>query len=252
MPRELPAETDSAQADAGGQARLCEDLGNGLHAMAQPLAVLRGALGALAMRGRVAADSGRYLEMSIQQVERLCSTMNRLSGLLDAHQSGAARTKVNLCELIGSLLESDGFIPRESGVRIAAARPGRHVHVAGDPVRTEQAIRAALTAAMALASHGDVLHVGVAPGDGFAHLTVENRNSRGRTLNSSDRLQLSLAEANIRSQQGLYECVEDPFRVSIKLPLHDEQGPDTKTLPDRTSLQGIDHNLLTECGPLES
>jgi hypothetical protein len=32
---------------------------------------------------------------------------------------------------------------------------------------------------------------------------------------------LALAEANIRSQQGEYECVEDPFRVSMTLLVQD-------------------------------
>ena len=103
--------------------RLCEDMENGLHAMAQPLTVLRGALGALAMRGGVTAESNRYLEMSNQQVERLCSLMFRLQDLLDAHRSEAACAKVNLWELTASLLENGEFNSGDSGVRIGRQNP---------------------------------------------------------------------------------------------------------------------------------
>jgi hypothetical protein len=232
---------NTAMPDAEHRMRLYEDLGSGLHAMAQPLTVLRGALGALAMRGGVAADSSRYVEMSTQQVERLCNLMFRLQDLLDAHQYEAACAKVDLWAITESLVEDDDPTLRESGVRIAAAKPDRHVHVAGDPARTEQAIRAALSAARAMSSQGDVLHLGVMPGDGFAHLTVENRNSQGRSMKSSDRLRLSLAEANIRSQQGVYEFVEDPFRVSMRLPLYDEQERNIEAASDCASLEEVQH-----------
>ncbi len=252
LPSERSKERNPAPADTAEQMRLCEDLGNGLHAMAQPLTVLRGALGALAMRGGVTAESNRYLEMSNQQVERLCSLMFRLQDLLDAHRSEAACAKVNLWELTASLLENGEFNSGDSGVRIRAAKPDRQIHVNGDPARTEQAIRAAVSAAMALSSHGDVLHLGVAPGDGFAQLTVENRNCRGKSLGSGERLKLSLAEANIRSQRGLYECVEDPFYVSMMLPLYDEKQRITEAVSARASLEQIDHQFLTNSGPLES
>jgi hypothetical protein len=38
---------------------------------------------------------------------------------------------------------------------------------------------------------------------------------------------LSLVKASIRSQQGIYECVEDPLRISLKLPLQDEEEMST-------------------------
>lgn len=63
--------------------RQYDRLGDGLHEMAQPITVLRGALGAIQLRGALAADTLRYLDMSIQQVERLCGLLAAMQNLLD-------------------------------------------------------------------------------------------------------------------------------------------------------------------------
>lgn len=51
--------------------------------MAQPLTVLRGALGALELRGATAAESTRYVEISSRQVDRLCDLLAGMRDLLD-------------------------------------------------------------------------------------------------------------------------------------------------------------------------
>ena len=73
-------------------AQLREDLDLALHSMAQPLTVLRGALGALLLRGASAPEAGRYLEMSQAQVERLCDLITYTRSLLDAIHFEAAST----------------------------------------------------------------------------------------------------------------------------------------------------------------
>lgn len=206
----------SMDTEASPQEWLLEDLDNGLHAMAQPLTVLRGALGALMLRGGLNADYARYLEMSNAQVERLCNLMSGLRNLLDA-QSEAVCERMNVWELVAALLKEKGAVLQQSGVRIAAKEPDRPVVALGDPTRTEQALEAALNTAGALASHRDVIQLDVISGDGFVDLMVQNRNTHGKHLSSTDRLSLALAKANIRSQRGFCVYAEDPFCVSIKL-----------------------------------
>jgi hypothetical protein len=40
-------------------------------------------------------------------------------------------------------------------------------------------------------------------------------------MDSSHRLSLAVAEANILSQHGRYALIEDPFRVSLALPVEE-------------------------------
>lgn len=222
------------------QVRLREELEMGLHAMAQPLTVLRCALGAISSRSGVTTESNHYLEMSHQQVERLCTLMSGLRNLLDAFQSEAVFGQVDLWEMIVSLLEENDSTLHQSGVRVAAAEPDRPVHVFGDFARTAQAIEASLSAAMSLSSKGDVLQLSVVFRDGYADLTVENKNSRGKDVRPGERLQLSLAEVNIRSQQGFYECSKDPLRISMGLPLFHQQERSFEAASDCASLHEVD------------
>jgi len=80
-------EAEIAGLEVSPQMRLCQDLDRALHAMAQPLTVLRGALGALTLASPSVSDGQRYLQVSNRQVERLCSLMSSMRFLLDSVQA---------------------------------------------------------------------------------------------------------------------------------------------------------------------
>jgi hypothetical protein len=95
MPNSNALESGASVGDADSSAWFCRELDEGLHALAQPLTVLRGALGALTMRGAVRPEAAsRYLEMSNTQVERLCDLLSGLQNLLDGVRSEPVRTEI--------------------------------------------------------------------------------------------------------------------------------------------------------------
>jgi signal transduction histidine kinase len=204
-------------------------LADGLHAMAQPLTIVRGALCALTLNQDVPPTGQRYLEMSSVQLDRLCDLMSSLRSLLETTQFNANCVTVELWELISPILGDLDAALRKSGVQIAPANAEQSaIHAIADPARTEQALRAALNTAVSVASRGDVILLDVLPHDGFVDLTIQNTNPHGKSLSSSDHLSLSLVKANVQSQQGIYECVEDPLRISLKLPLQDADEMSTR------------------------
>lgn len=208
------------------QSRLCNDLDRGLHAMAQPLTVLRGTLGALIMRGNQDGNSTRHLEMSNKQVDRLCELLRCMQNLLNIYQFDAASSHFTAWQLIAPVLEEYSSVLQDAGVRLEVSMPDQAVRAMGDPARTAQAVQAGLAAAATLSSKGDVIQLELAERSGFIEMTLENRNAHTKSLTSFDRLNLSMAEESIRSQKGCYECSENPFRVSFRLPLNQE--PETK------------------------
>jgi signal transduction histidine kinase len=97
MPSNSALESGASVGDAESYARVCRELDEGLHALAQPLTILRGALGALTMRGAVPPQvASRYLEMSNTQVDRLCNMLSGLHNLLDGVRSEPACTEIKL------------------------------------------------------------------------------------------------------------------------------------------------------------
>lgn len=65
-------------------AEVVGQLAEGLHAMAQPLTILRGAAGGLQLSPRIALEDRRYVEMCNTQTERLCELLARVRDLLDS------------------------------------------------------------------------------------------------------------------------------------------------------------------------
>ena len=97
MPSNNASESGASLGDAESYAWVCRELDEGLHALAQPLTILRGALGALTMHGAVPPQAARrYLEMSNTQVDRLCSLLSCLQNLLDDVRSAPACTEIKL------------------------------------------------------------------------------------------------------------------------------------------------------------
>ena len=216
-------ESSASAGNAESYAWLCSELDEGLHALAQPLTILRAALGALTMRGAVPPEASRYLEMSNTQVDHLCNLLSGLHNLLDGVRFEPACTEIDLWNLIASVLENRQAESRNSFQRIALAKPDCEFRVMADPVRTEQALHAALNAMEAQSQSPDDICMDISQRDGFANLSLLCTRSEGKSFTAIDGLHLSAAEANVRRQHGIYECSESPFQISIKLPMLDEE-----------------------------
>jgi len=201
--------------------RLCAYMSQGLHALAQPLTIVRSALAALSAPGVTAVDRQRYLELSSQHVERTCSLFECLQDLVIASQIEADCGPVELSEVLAEVVEEQKAALEISGVVLRIDTPTGLPSVQGDTARTLQALGATLKIAASASSPGDLVELLGTARNGFVELVLQTKRVRGRPLNSPERLSLALAEANIRSQQGQYVCVEDPLRVFIALPLQD-------------------------------
>jgi signal transduction histidine kinase len=210
---------DRPDREREAMSRLCADMAEGLHALAQPLTILRSAVAAAGLPKVEATSQRRYLDISNQQVERACSLFECLQDLVIAHQTEADCEPFDLLELVAPVIEDQRAVLRSSNIEFCVVVPAVMPLVLGDVARTLQPLFAALKIAASVASPGDAVELSISASNGLVDLVIRNRGVQGRPLNSSERLSLALAEANIRSQQGGYQCSEYPFRVSIQLKL---------------------------------
>jgi signal transduction histidine kinase len=215
----MKSQTQFAGLEMSPQTRLYEDLASALHAMAQPLTVLRGALGALSLRRPSASDSQRYFQMSYTQVERLCGLMTSMRSLLDSAQCDAVAVPTQLCDLLDSIPDHEESNPYPLFLQIREAEADCGIQVLADLDRTVEAVHAVLRALSGHFLTGGRIELAVDIRDGFAVFTMCPVDAEINRLSSIDRLHLSLAEASIRSQEGLFEYLENPFRISLKLPI---------------------------------
>jgi signal transduction histidine kinase len=202
----MPSATNVVEPEAADpdRARFYADLATGLHAMAQPLTVLRAAIEVLVLPEGRNIDQRRYLEISSRQLARTCGMFASLQDLV------AAR-----------MIENQRPLLLAAGVGIAAVCDEPSASICGDAERTEQTLVALLNLAACLSSRGDVIELRTIAVNDFVELTLENTRCHGKRLDSSHRLSLAVAEANILSQHGRYALIEDPFRVSLVLPVEE-------------------------------
>jgi hypothetical protein len=148
----------------------------------------------------------------------MCGLLSSLRHLIDTRLFEAERSRIDLWETLVPVVEDHVAAHRGSGVAIRMAKPDHPVNVVGDAERTSQAFATVLKVADSISSPGDVVQVFFQQRGGFLEVIAQNEAGHGKRLGSADRVSLSSAEAHIRSQQGRYECVEDPLRVLMALP----------------------------------
>jgi signal transduction histidine kinase len=219
----MPSATNVVEPEAADpdRARFYADLATGLHAMAQPLTVLRAAIEVLVLPEGRNIDQRRYLEISSRQLARTCGMFASLQDLVAARMIEPQRAHFNFWELLTPLIENQRPLLLAAGVGIAAVCDEPSASICGDAERTEQTLVALLNLAACLSSRGEVIELRTIAVNDFVELTLENTRCHGKRLDSSHRLSLAVAEANILSQHGRYALIEDPFRISLVLPVEE-------------------------------
>lgn len=212
------SETLEAGLATGAAESFTASMAEGLHALAQPLTILRSTVVLMAAPKIAEAARQRYLDLSLEQVQRACELFEVMQDLVIVSQVEAVRKPFELANAISAAVDDPQVGLEPSGVTINVVVPRDLPPILGDYARTMRALAAALKIAAYLSSADDKVEVQASPSGSFVRLTVTNPRPHGRTLNSSQRLALSLIEANIRSQRGRYTFAEDPFCVSMELP----------------------------------
>ena len=201
------------------RARFFANMSEGLHAMAQPLTILRSSIPASAAPSNDPIKQKRYLALSGQQIERACNLFDLLQGLVIASQMEADRAPIDFAALLAALGKDLQAVLRVSGIGLRVAAPSGLPTVMGDAARTQQALSVALKFAASVSVAGDVVELVASIHPGYIELIVRGDRVHGRSLDSSEQLSLSLAQANILSQQGKCELTEDPFCLRMALPV---------------------------------
>lgn len=198
---------------------LCADISNGLHALAQPLTILRSTIGLIDLSMEAGTDGRRYVDLSVQQMDRTCRLFASIQGLLASKMEPPIRAEADLRWMLSNIIDERAGTLERLGIGIAVRIPDSIRKVICDPRRTEQAFSAVLDAGAAICRRGDVIELKAFHSEEFYEFTVQRAGRHGNRIDSSSRLYLSLAKENILSQEGMYQFTGDPFCVAFCLPV---------------------------------
>jgi hypothetical protein len=211
---------------AGEHERFYADLADGLHAMAQPLTILRSALGLLSVSGETEAARKRYLDLSLAQINRTCSLFASMQNLVASRLEPAAGGPIDFARLLFRAVEDRTPALKQCGIGLEVKSPGALPLAFGDPYRTEQAITTALDMMPSLFPQGSKIDVSLTQSGDFVELAIGGTHEGPWKIRSSERLSLSLVKAGMLSQRGRYRLTEEPFCLTLALPV------------DKSELQG--------------
>jgi hypothetical protein len=218
---ELLSTEEADAVHTNGSQKFDAELANGMHAMAQPLTVVQGALEALRMPPAAGRNPERYLDLASQQIARACHLFGCVQDLMALRLVEPRRERFDWRKAVSSLVERQTAKLQTRGISLALAESAPWRPATGDPQRAEGAVSAALGAAAALASRGDTIRLILDSSTDANELTILNPGAQVQRVDSSTRLYLFLAEENIFSQSGAFRYAEDPFCISLILPAGD-------------------------------
>jgi light-regulated signal transduction histidine kinase (bacteriophytochrome) len=195
------------------------ELADGLHALAQPLTILRSAIGMLAIAEQDTDARQRFLDLSVRQIERTCALFASVQDLVALRLEPAGQAPVDFEVLLLRTVEEQASAYQAAGVELAVNKADCLPQIAGDAQRTEKAIAASLATALSISTREDRIEMNVTRSEDRIEIAIAGLRGRGRNMNSSERLSLAVAKINIWSQQGRYHCAEEPFSVTLALPV---------------------------------
>jgi light-regulated signal transduction histidine kinase (bacteriophytochrome) len=192
-----------------------------LHVLAQPLTILRSSVPLAADGSLAPAKRRRFLDISAQQIERACVLFELVQDLTVVTSRAAKLAPLELSAVLSEAL--DGEVPalneRGVAVNVLSAEPLAKAY--GDADRTLQAILAGLRVVAARSAPGDTIQIETGWSELQVQLVIRNQGSQPSPLDPVLRLSILLAEANMLSQKGKFECAADLCSAFLTLPRHD-------------------------------
>jgi hypothetical protein len=197
---------------------LCSNLAQGIHAAAQPLAVLLASL-SKDYTDQMNSDELRALTASsAAEVQRVCTLFSSLQQLVMAESIKPQLSPTPLLPLLAYAAEGVNLLFQQDGISLRLVLPDTCPPVLIHRARTLQALSRVLLVVHGLSRTLDTVELIASASANEVQVVIQNLNLLAATINPEAKLSMAVAEANMRSQQaGLWLSLQ-PFRVRFELP----------------------------------
>ena len=197
---------------------LCSNLAQGIHAAAQPLAVLLASL-SKDYTDRMNSDELRELTASsAAEVKRVCTLFSCLQQLVMAESIKPQLSPIPLLPLLTYAADGVNLLFQQDGISLRSVLPDTCPPVLIHRARTLQALSRVLLIVHGLSRARDTVELIAAASANVVQIVIQNLNLSAAMINAEARLSMAVAEANMRSQQAGLSLSLQPFTVRIELP----------------------------------
>jgi hypothetical protein len=198
---------------------LCSNLAQGIHAAAQPLAVLLASL-SKGHTDRMNSDELRDLTASSAvEVQRVCTLFSGLQQLVMAESIKPQLSSTPVVPLLAYVVEGVNLLFQRDGILLSSVVPDTCPPVVIHRARTLQALSRVLLVIHGLSSARDTVELIASSSSEAVQIVVRNPQLSVAVINPEASLSMAVAEANMRSQQAGFSLSLQPFTVCIDLPM---------------------------------
>lgn len=195
----------------------CSNLSEGLHAFAQPLSILRASLGNDHLDRMAREELLELASNSATQVERVCRLFSCLQQLLNIENIEPHLSETAILPLLAQVADGASLLFEESGMILNVVLPASCPPVLINRTRTLEALSTILLVAHAVSDREDTIELITSTSvSNDVRVVVQNARGSIKAMNAEQRLNIALAEANMRSQEARFLCSTMPFRVQVE------------------------------------
>ncbi len=197
---------------------LCSNLAQGIHAVAQPLAVLMASLSEDHI-DLMNFDELRELTVSsAAEVQRLCALFGCLQQLVMVESIKPQLSSTPLLTVLAYAAEGVHLLFQQDGIFLRSVAPDTCPPVLIHRPRTLQALSRVLLIVHGLSRAQDTVELMATPSAHAVQVVIRNLNVSVAAINAEASLSMAVAEANMRSQHAEFALSLRPFTVCIELP----------------------------------
>lgn len=192
----------------------------GIHAAAQPLAVLRAGLDGIHTDGMSIGELRELVASSNMEVERVCALFGFMQQIVSAVSIKPDLLETQLLPLLTHATDGVDLLFERDGMFLRSTASDTCLSALINPARTLQALSSVLLVAHSVSKPLDTIElIASSSSSGVVRVVVQNEHSYVDAMNAEQSLNMALAAANIRSQQASLSWSLQPFSVQIDLNL---------------------------------
>jgi hypothetical protein len=197
----------------------CSHLAQGIHAAAQPLAVLLASL-SKDQTDQMNCDELRELTASsAAEVRRVCALFSCLQQLVITESIKPEISPTPILPLLAYAANGVNLLFQQDGIALSSVVPDTCPPVLINRARTLQALSTVLLVVHRLSGAQDMVEVIASLSANAVQIVVQNLRLSVVAIDAETRLSIAVAEANMRSQQAGLCLSLQPFTVRIDLPM---------------------------------
>jgi hypothetical protein len=193
------------------------NLSHTMHAAAQALTVLQLSYNPERIRSMERDQLINLTSRSSHEVERLCNVLGYMQQFLAIQRGNPKLASVEIAVLIKDAMGGLELLFRDAGIDLVLRLPDTCDPVLINAAKVTQAVGAVLLVAYGMATQQDTVELTVSSRADVVEVQIRTIGRSAMVFDADMSLRIGVAEANIRSQKGLFCYGVEPFCAKIGL-----------------------------------